>query len=158
MSEPAAEGHVPPAGTPSGPRAGFGSRLLATIVDTVIVLAVAGVLVGILYAVGGEGAAIVGYVIAIIIVVAYFTYFEGGAAGQTLGKKVSNIRVIDARTGGPIGYPRAFGRYLVESIVSGSICFLGYLWMLWDGEKQTWHDKIVGSLVVPTDAYPVDRS
>jgi uncharacterized RDD family membrane protein YckC len=25
---------------------------------------------------------------------------------------------------------------------------LGYLWMLWDKEKQTWHDKIIGSIVV----------
>jgi len=26
---------------------------------------------------------------------------------------------------------------------------IGYLWMLWDDEKQTWHDKVVGSVVVP---------
>ncbi|MFM8387932.1 MAG: RDD family protein, partial [Actinomycetota bacterium] len=24
---------------------------------------------------------------------------------------------------------------------------LGYLWMLWDSEKQTWHDKMVSSVV-----------
>jgi len=27
--------------------------------------------------------------------------------------------------------------------------------MLWDKEKQTWQDKAAGSVVVPTDAYPV---
>ena len=26
--------------------------------------------------------------------------------------------------------------------------FLGYFWMLWDREKQTWHDKMAGSVVV----------
>ena len=34
------------------------------------------------------------------------------------------------------------------------IC-LGYLWMLWDPEKQTWHDKMAGSVVVPVANYPV---
>ncbi|HZQ16865.1 MAG TPA: hypothetical protein VFA82_08850 [Gaiellaceae bacterium] len=35
--------------------------------------------------------------------------------------------------------------------------FPGYFWMLWDGEKQTFHDKFAGSVVVPTDGYPVSR-
>ena len=28
------------------------------------------------------------------------------------------------------------------SIVSAVVLLLGYLWMLWDPEKQTWHDKV----------------
>jgi uncharacterized RDD family membrane protein YckC len=27
--------------------------------------------------------------------------------------------------------------------------YIGYLWMLWDREKQTWHDKVARSVVVP---------
>jgi uncharacterized RDD family membrane protein YckC len=67
-----------------------------------------------------------------------------------------NIRVIDANTGGSIGYGRAAIRWLMK-IVSGLACLIGYLWMLWDKEKQTWHDKVAGSYVVPTSAYPVDK-
>ena len=61
-----------------------------------------------------------------------------------------SIRVVDLRdgTGAPIGYGRALGRALM-SIVSGVVLLLGYLWMIWDSEKQTWHDKVVGSVVVP---------
>ena len=40
-------------------------------------------------------------------------------------------------------------------IVSGFVCLLGYLWMLWDRERQTWHDKVANTVVVPTSAYPV---
>ena len=84
---------------------------------------------------------------------AYFTYFEGGPTGQTLGKKALGIRVYDFREGGPIGYGRGllrqFGKYL-----SAIPLFLGYFWMLWDKEKQCWQDKIAGSVVVPADAYP----
>jgi uncharacterized RDD family membrane protein YckC len=35
------------------------------------------------------------------------------------------------------------------SIVSAVVFLLGYLWMIWDSEKQTWHDKVAGSVVVP---------
>jgi hypothetical protein len=29
--------------------------------------------------------------------------------------------------------------------------------MLWDSEKQTWHDKVANSVVVPVSAVPVER-
>jgi len=44
---------------------------------------------------------------------------------------------------------RAFVRWLV-SIVSGAVIAIGYLWMLWDRDRQTWHDKAAGSLPVHT--------
>jgi uncharacterized RDD family membrane protein YckC len=74
--------------------------------------------------------------------------------GQTIGKKLLSIRVIDFNSRGSIGYLRAFGRYLGR-FLSSVVLLLGYLWMLWDKEKQTWHDKLVSRVVVPTDAYPV---
>jgi uncharacterized RDD family membrane protein YckC len=70
---------------------------------------------------------------------------------------VLDIRVIDYATGGSLGYGKAFLRW-IGRIVSGAICLLGYLWMIWDKEKQTWHDKIAGTVVVPVSYYPVNRS
>ena len=29
--------------------------------------------------------------------------------------------------------------------------------MLWDPERQTWHDKVAGTYVVPVVNHPVDR-
>jgi uncharacterized RDD family membrane protein YckC len=37
---------------------------------------------------------------------------------------------------------------MLGSLVSGWVFYLGYLWMLWDSEKQTWHDKMVSSVVI----------
>ncbi|MBA3402471.1 MAG: RDD family protein [Actinobacteria bacterium] len=132
---------------PSGPRARFGRRLVAYLIDAI--------LLGIVYVVF---AAIfdqaVGYGLSLLIGIAYFGYLEGGASGQTLGKRALGIRVIDFSSGGPIGYGRGVVRYLGR-IVSGVVCLLGYLWMLWDKEKQTWHDKIATSVVVPVQYYPV---
>jgi uncharacterized RDD family membrane protein YckC len=28
------------------------------------------------------------------------------------------------------------------------VMFLGFLWILWDSERQGWHDKIAGTVVV----------
>ena len=76
----------------------------------------------------------------------YFAKLEG-TSGQTVGKKALHIRVIDATTGGPIGVGRGLGRYFGR-IISGIPFYLGYLWAIWDPKKQAWHDKMVNDLVV----------
>ena len=58
--------------------------------------------------------------------------------------------MVDKYTGQPIGVGKALGRYLFAAFISGQVCDLGYLWMLWDADKQTWHDKVVNSIVVRT--------
>ena len=135
---------------PSGPRAGFWRRFAAAFIDGVIL----GIVQGILTAVLSDSVA-TAYILSTLITWGYYTYFEGGPRGQTVGKMALSIRVYDFRGGGgPIGYGRAFLRQLVK-IVSGAVILIGYLWMLWDKEKQTWHDKAAGSVVVPVAAYPV---
>jgi uncharacterized RDD family membrane protein YckC len=130
---------------PSGPRASFGTRLVAWLIDWLILV----VIVGILYLISkrlGE--------IGFLLWLAYLTVFEGRAAGQTPGKMAVGIRVIDFRTGGPIGFPHAFLRAICR-IISWIPCALGFFWMLWDREKQTWHDKLATTVVVPVAYYPV---
>jgi uncharacterized RDD family membrane protein YckC len=83
--------------------------------------------------------------IAFVAGIVYYAKLEG--TGQTVGKGALGIRVVDARTGGPIGTGRGVGRYFAR-ILSGLVCYLGYLWMLWDPDKQTWHDKMVNCYVV----------
>jgi len=67
--------------------------------------------------------------------------------GQTVGMKATSIRLADAQTGQPVGTGRAVGRYFA-SILSAIPCYLGYFWNLWDGKKQTWHDKLINAVVV----------
>ena len=70
-----------------------------------------------------------------------------GTTGQSWGHKVAGLRVVDAQTGSTIGGGRALGRYFAR-ILSALPCYLGFLWPLWDARKQTFHDKIVGTVVV----------
>jgi uncharacterized RDD family membrane protein YckC len=137
--------HSAPAGGPSGPRAGFWRRFAAKLIDGIVL----GIVDVILAAIFSRG---VYYGLSLIVNYGYYTYLEGRQQGQTLGKMALGIRVYDFAHGGPIGYGRAFLRQIAQ-ILSAVVFLLGYLWMLWDGEKQTWHDKIAGSVVVPVDAY-----
>jgi len=135
----------------AGQRASFGRRFVAYLLDAIIV----GILFAILYAILGRGAA---DGISLLAGLAYFTYFEGSPSGQTPGKRALGIRVYDFSGGSPngIGYGRGLIRYLGR-LISGIPCALGYLWMLWDKEKQTWHDKLASTVVVPVSQYPVER-
>jgi uncharacterized RDD family membrane protein YckC len=134
--------------TPSGPRAGFWIRLGAVLIDGVP-LAIVSFGIGSAIGTGGN-------LLGPVIGLAYYTYFEGSASGQTVGKKLCGIRVIDFDGRGSIGHARAATRYLM-SYVSGFALLLGYLWMLWDSEQQTWHDKVANSVVVPVSAVPVEK-
>ena len=57
------------------------------------------------------------------------------------------VLVIDEHDGSFIGTKRAFYRILM-SYVSQMVLLLGYFWMLWDKDNQTWHDKVAKSVVV----------
>jgi uncharacterized RDD family membrane protein YckC len=127
--------------------ANFGQRLLAAIIDGFII----GVSVQVLAAIGGAISDALGLLINIlgfVAGIAYYAYFEGGETGQTIGKKTMNIRTVDANTLQPgIGAGKAIGRYFARWL-SAIPCLLGYFWMLWDPDKQTWHDKIVATKVI----------
>jgi uncharacterized RDD family membrane protein YckC len=131
---------------PSGPRAGFWIRFGAALIDGLIV----GVVSNLIFRAIGVSTA-VSELISLVLSLSYFTYFEG-STGQTLGKRAVGIRVIGFDSGETIGYGRAATRY-VASLLSGLCIFIGYLWMLWDREKQTWHDKLSTSVVVPVGDY-----
>ncbi len=130
-----------------GPRANFGQRLLALIIDVILAIVAYVILAAIFDSLGALIATVGWY--------AYMAYFEGTPSGQTVGKRVLNIRVIDFNTGGPIGFGRGVIRN-ISRILSGIPIYLGYFWMIWDSQNQTWHDKLATTIVVPTNAYPVD--
>ncbi|HEU5243291.1 MAG TPA: RDD family protein [Gaiellaceae bacterium] len=148
MYPPPPETAGPPAtGGASGPRAGFWRRLAGAFIDGILLSIVSRILESAINPGAGAG-------VGLVISAAYFTILIGSARGQTLGQMALGIRVIDFNTGGPIGYGRAFIRWIV-SIISAIVLFLGYLWMLWDKEKQCWHDKAANDVVVPVQYYPV---
>jgi uncharacterized RDD family membrane protein YckC len=169
---PPAYGVAPPPGSGpgAGERAGFGSRLGGYLLDGLLygLASVPAIIVGVvllqrgfedcvniegdLYCFGQEkpGYIAAGVIVFIVGFLAIAILYVRALAktGQTWGRKIVGIKVVDSRTGGVPGVGKALGRSLFAWFFSGSFCWLGYLWMLWDGERQTWHDKVAGTYVV----------
>ena len=78
--------------------------------------------------------------------VIYLMYIQG-TTGQTVGKKVLNIKLLREADGQVVGPGLSIGRYFVH-IVDALPCLIGYFWPLWDAKKQTFADKILGTVVV----------
>jgi uncharacterized RDD family membrane protein YckC len=135
-------------GDASGPRAGFWRRFGASFIDGVILFVIDLIL---RIALKGAGSAL-----SLVVGLLYFTLFVGSKRGQTPGMSALGIRVISFDGSGSIGYGRAFIRW-IGGLLSAIPIFLGFFWMLWDKEKQCWHDKLASDVVVPVSAYPVSR-
>ena len=92
------------------------------------------------------GAFLLLYLVGLTVQVAYWIYFWG-SSGATLGMRLLHLKVVDANTGGPIGYARATVRFLM-SIVNSWACYIGWIWVAFDPRKQGWHDKVADSVVL----------
>ena len=152
--------------SPYAPQASYGGfwiRLVAVIIDGIIVTIpifviafLSGVFLGIGAVATGNtsdqsisnasgGVSAVVYVIGLLIGFGYFVYFWG--IGGTPAMRLLKLRVVDATSGTPIGFGRAILRY-VGYILSVLVCYIGLIWAAFDGRKQGWHDKIAGTVVL----------
>lgn len=132
--------------------AGLFSRLLAMILDSVLMVLLFLLLIFVVSLLGGGDSTSISQVIGFASSVLYNWYFWTRRDGQTPGKFALKIRVIKA-DGTPLSDTdaviRAIG-YQVSSIV----CGLGYIWAIFDKNNQTWHDKLARTYVVTKDRQP----
>jgi len=119
--------------------ASFGSRFWAYILD-IIILQMIGYFFGSI-GIYGFGLSILNLIIAI----SYFTYYFG-TTGQTPGKKLLKIKVVSI-DGSPLTLSNGFRRY-VGYMVSYFTLGVGFLWIIWDNDKQGFEDKIAKTYVV----------
>lgn len=130
--------------------AGFWRRFLAVILDGIVVSIPANTFAaslgsGLIVTGGGfhfrsgSGLQTLFFIVYEALLIAYWN-------GQTIGKKAMGICVVSAG-GAPVPVGMAFVRSVMK-IVSGMALMLGYLWMLWDPNRQTWHDKVAQTYVV----------
>ena len=129
---------------------GFARRFFAILLDGIILSIIAD-LVRFTYEFAARtNAGMVRFDVPMIISLAvgliYFTLFTA-EAGQTIGKRVFKIRVV-LINGKDIPYGLALFRTFgyVLSFFFGT--FLGFIWALWDRRRQTWHDKVAGTIVI----------
>jgi uncharacterized RDD family membrane protein YckC len=140
--------------------AGFWLRLAAYLIDFLLITLVTcpvGMAMGVFAAVaqrgGDEGAQVASLAMQLIVNVVsivagwlYFALFESSSWQGTVGKKVVGIRVAD-EYGNRLGFGRATGRYFAK-IISGMICFIGFIMAAFTEKQQALHDMIAGTLVL----------
>lgn len=92
----------------------------------------------------GTGDFVVQYVLPAIVIVLFWI-----ARQATPGKMALSLRIVDAKTLGPITKGQAIGRYFGYYVSIFPLC-LGLLWVAFDPRKQGWHDKLAGTVVIHT--------
>ncbi len=171
----------PPPDEADGPAPGVrfashGPRLVAYIIDSLIVSVVFFVLFFVLGAVLFAGArpgltdlsdlspsdfengavppaaaaALAGFTIfvlvAIVVSFAYFPFFWA-RSGQTPGMRPFGLYVVRDSDGGKVSAGQAILR-LIGLIISGIPLYLGYIWIFIDKRHRGWHDLIAGTVMI----------
>lgn len=126
--------------------AGITVRLAASIIDGIVLALIATLLLGILSRAGMTLMQFIGLALPVV----YHWYFWTRRAGQTPGKSAVGVRVIKA-DGSEVSDTDAFIR-AIGYHVSALLCGLGFIWAIFDGNNQTWHDKLAGTYVVRADS------
>lgn len=122
--------------------ADIGTRFIAAIIDGFIIGLVNGLLFGAAKEAGG--------ILSTIITFGYYWYFWTRNNGQTPGKTLMKIRVVK-KDGTPIRDADAIVR-VIGYYISGAIFLIGFLWALWDENRQGWHDKLANTYVVKAES------
>jgi uncharacterized RDD family membrane protein YckC len=133
-----------------------GKRLGASILDWVIpfvafllIILVGGLFGGLGAAAGGEQAGgAIGLLLGFALLIAYIVWaFKLFARGTTPGKKLLGMRVVK-EGGQQAGFGTMLVREWIGKVISGMVFSLGFLWILFDRDRQGWHDKLVSTYVV----------
>ena len=131
-------------------------RIIAAVVDLVILAVVGGILMlifGAPLALTGDFAAMmaagsVAWLVTALISLAYFVYFEG-TTGQTLGKKMVNIKVVMQKSGRQLEYADALVRNILRIIdFLPAFYILGLILIAVSENKQRLGDMAAKTIVV----------
>lgn len=164
-----------PGGPGGAPLAEWWKRLVAAIIDGLIIGIPSNILGNILFGgmfvasqpridpstgqlVGGAGffagllAATGALILANLILSGAYSIYLHSSRGQTVGKMAMKIKVVDMETGELIPYGRAGIRWGVQQLLAILTCGIGGLldglWPLWDQKRQALHDKPANTVVI----------
>ncbi|MGH3883314.1 MAG: RDD family protein [Pseudonocardiaceae bacterium] len=140
-----------------GPLADFAARAISFLIDYVTPVIVLNILLSIGVATGNGALSPVLIVVGYVGLGAFGLWNSGylqGTTGQSVGRRVARTKLVKIETGRPIGFGRALLRQFCHSLEF----FIGFLWPLWDDKRQTFADKIVGTVVIRVEGATEDWS
>lgn len=114
------------------PRAGLWLRLAASLLDAVII--------GLVCAIAADSGSF------FLLLYAAYCVVLWALKGSTIGGIVCGLKVVrldERKVDWTVAIVRALGGFL-----SLAVAGLGFIWIAFDKDKQSWHDKIAGTIVV----------
>lgn len=131
--------------------AGFWARVLATLVDTIVLVVITLPLSIAVYGnkiwesddlfIGGWDI-VINWIFPTMVIILFWCF-----RGATPGKMIMRMKVVDANTGQLLSVKQSIIRY-IGYFISTIPLFLGFIWIGLDKKKQGWHDKMAGTFVV----------
>ena len=140
------------------PPAGLFRRLAALLYDSLLLLAVWFIAIAILLPLtGGEAfRANNPLITTYLLLISFFFYsWFWMHGGQTLGMRAWKLQLRSLRPG-PLSWWQLLLRFIV-ALPAGALFGLGYLWILVDRKKLSWHDRYSETTVVQLDENPDKR-
>jgi uncharacterized RDD family membrane protein YckC len=77
----------------------------------------------------------------------YNRWIMQGRTGQSWGKQALGIKLLRMTDGQPVGGGMAFLRDIAH-VLDSIVCYIGFLWPLWDAKRQTFADKVLNTVVI----------
>ncbi len=129
--------------------ASFWRRVLASLIDTVLLMLMIFIIISVLSATTAFSFApqmmdfpsFFDLLFLVIIVLMWLKY------GATPGKMILDCKIVDARTGGKLSVGQSIIRYL-GYIVSTIPLMLGFIWVAFSPRKQGFHDMLARTVVI----------
>jgi uncharacterized RDD family membrane protein YckC len=132
---------------PSVKYAGFWLRLVAYLIDVIVVYIGTQIIVSVLLlGMAADKATVVSSLVGIVATWLYFALMESSVPQATLGKMCLSLKTTDVH-GERLTFARATGRYFAKYLSSLTLG-VGYIMAGFTQKKQALHDIIAGTLVV----------
>ena len=155
---------------------GFWKRVFASLIDTLILVTVIGVIAFAVYGaqylrLNSEGKTLLFDLLVQGVLPALAAILFWRYRGATPGKMLISAKIVDAQTLGPPSTGKLIGRYFayIVSMLPGlavaviiplmrpdlqlwlavtPLLMWGFFWIAFDKRKQGWHDKLAGTVVI----------
>ena len=127
------------------PKADFWLRLVANICDSLMMFLIS-IPFAIISASTSGTVSSVSQAAQFVVTFFVLAYWIGTRGGSPL-RRALGVFILDENNGSFIGTQRAAIRIMM-SWISGLVFLIGYLSMLWNPQRQTWHDRVAHTVVV----------
>ena len=117
--------------------AGFWQRLLAGIIDLIILIVIEIILIFI---------PIIGWILSLFVTWLYFAIQHSSTKQATFGMRALDIKITNENHG-KIGFWRATGNFYL-TVISALVVFIGFLMIAFTSKKQGFHNLISRTLCI----------